>query len=141
MRDRNRQLLINLFISSISITITGITDCHTSDVMVIIVNNSKYAYWLLLCIDDNVDPNYYYKILLLTQINFSFIFIKFESFDIPFDTEKLATVTFIETIALSMPFELSTTKSISPESSGLTDSISNVDVKQFIELLACERIK
>ncbi len=61
--------------------------------------------------------------------------------DSPLDTEKLATVTLTETIALSIPFELSTTKRISPESSGLTESISKFDVKQFIELLACEAYK
>ena len=46
-------------------------------------------------------------------------------------------MTLSESSTSSSPLELATMKEMTPESSGFTESMSNVDVKQLRELSAC----
>lgn len=57
---------------------------------------------------------------------------------LPLETENPARVTLSESSTSSSPLELATMKEMMPESSGFTESMSNVEVKQLRELSAWE---
>lgn len=61
-----------------------------------------------------------------------------KSRQLPLETEKPARVTLSESSTSSSPLELATMNEMMPESSGLTESMSKVEVKQLRELSAWE---